>query len=502
MPQSNQIITFQTSLVAGLPKISGCKDYTEYCQLLVRINDILESSGIETEFVRTHVYSELERKRNEEDDPNATLSELAIQRAAKFAAQAMRCNLVGILLRESLRGLSLRIAESGVLQRFCLAWDMDKIKPPSKSKLGKFRNLFPVEMVESALDRLTKAAANPENPIKLGDPLETRQVYIDCTCLEGNIHFPVDWLLLRDATRTIIKSILVIRSHGLTHRIPTPEKFLSQINQLCIEMHNCRRKKGAKKARKKVFREMKRISKVVEAHGQRYADLLAENHEETDLSEAEAAQIIKRLTNILDQLPAAREQANRRIISEKQVKNDEKILSLYDGNVSVIKRGKSNAEIEFGNELFLAEQKNGLIIDWKLFADQPPADTGKIPEALQRLQQKDLPITSICGDRGFQSAANDELLKANQITSILCPRDPAALAAAMKDDIFRAEQRRRAQTEGRMGIVKNCFTGNPVASRVFKYRQRHVAWAILAHNLWVLARLPQAEEEEELAETG
>jgi hypothetical protein len=31
-------------------------------------------------------------------------------------------------------------------------------------------------------------------------------------------------------------------------------------------------------------------------------------------------------------------------------------------------------------------------------------------------------------------------------------------------------------------------------SKGFVHRENRVAWAVLAHNLWVIARLPQAEE--------
>ena len=306
--------------------------------------------------------------------------------------------------------------------------------------------------------------------------------------------FLLDWLLLRDGVRTIIKSILVIRKHGLRHRIGKPEDFLRKINKLCIQMSNTRRKKGAKKSRKVILRRMKRLSNIVEAHGHRYVKLLETRFFESDLSEGEAGQIIRRLTNVLDSMPQAREQAHRRIISEKQLKNDEKLLSLYDDAVSVIKRGKSEAEVEFGNELFLAEQKDGLIIDWQLYGDQIPNDTNKIPEFVDRLKESQLDVTDISSDRGFFSKRNETLLRKNKLNSFLCPRDPALLQASMQDETFQNRQRRRSQTEGRMGIVKNNFTQNPIRSRVFEFRQRHVAWAIVAHNLWVLARLPKAEE--------
>jgi hypothetical protein len=50
---------------------------------------------------------------------------------------------------------------------------------------------------------------------------------MDTTCLKANIHHPVDWLLLRDGTRTLIKAIKLIRKHGLKHRMQNPDSFLT-----------------------------------------------------------------------------------------------------------------------------------------------------------------------------------------------------------------------------------------------------------------------------------
>lgn len=52
-----------------------------------------------------------------------------------------------------------------------------------------------------------------------------------------------------------------------------------------------------------------------------------------------------------------------RIISGRLVKDGDKILSLYNENISITVRGKAGARVEFVNTLFLAEQENGVIID-------------------------------------------------------------------------------------------------------------------------------------------
>jgi hypothetical protein len=52
-------------------------------------------------------------------------------------------------------------------------------------------------------------------------------------------------------------------------------------------------------------------------------------------------------------------------------------------------------------------------------------------------------------------------------------------------------QQRRSQTEARISIFKNGFLGSPLLSKGHENQSREVAWSVLAHNLWVIARLPQ-----------
>ena len=59
---------------------------------------------------------------------------------------------------------------------------------------------------------------------------------------------------------------------------------------------------------------------------------------------------------------------------------------------------------------------------------------------------------------------------------------------ALQDDAFRALHQRRAQTEARIGIFKANFLGDCLPTKSRKAQHRYVAWATLAHNLWVLAR--------------
>jgi hypothetical protein len=119
----------------------------------------------------------------------------------------------------------------------------------------------------------------------------------------------------------------------------------------------------SKRERKRVFRKMKRLVKVVEEHAQRYRDLLQAHWQETDWSHAQASQVIGRIDSIITKLPQAKKQAHERIINERQVDNENKRLSLYEEDIHVLVRGKAGAAVEFGNSVLLAEQPDGLIVD-------------------------------------------------------------------------------------------------------------------------------------------
>ena len=112
----------------------------------------------------------------------------------------------------------------------------------------------------------------------------------------------------------------------------------------------------------------------------------------------------------------------------------------------------------------------------------------------------------LCGmatDRGFESKANRRMLEEDGVFNGLCPRNPQDLAERMeKDEVFAAALRRRAQTEGRVGILKNVFLDGTPRAKGFKNRQLQVAWAVLAHNLWVVARLPWACDQQAAAEAA
>jgi hypothetical protein len=318
---------------------------------------------------------------------------------------------------------------------------------------------------------------------------------MDSTCVKANIHFPVDWVLLRDATRSLLRAIKTIRKQGLKHRMPSPESLLKQMNKYCIEMSHTRHKKDSKKHRKRILRAMKKLSQCIAKHAERYRTLVEEKWTHTQWSEAQKNQVMSRINTILDQLPYAIKQAHERIIGERQIKSNEKILSLYDQDVDIIVRGKAGSEVEFGQRLLLVEQIDGLLMDWQLFSKNSPSDSACVQPTVAHLQKVYGKLSSVGADRAFSSNKNAKFLEDNNITNGLCPKSPLLLQEKLNDPIFVSLQTRRSQTEARIGIFKNVFLGKPLRSRIAKNKRHAINWCVLAHNLWVLSRKIIADEE-------
>ena len=357
---------------------------------------------------------------------------------------------------------------------------------------------MPTSVLHDAQRRLLQQAAGCDaagvSEVQLAEPVDVSAVWMDATCAQLNIHYPVDWLLLRDATRTIMKAILTIRRHGLISRMPAPESFIAEMNQQTMAMSAAsRRGRGSdkKRARKCALRKMKTCMRTVVQHGRRYCDLLQKSWSQTDVSWAQAQVIITRIDHILATIPAAVYQAHERIIGERVVPNHHKIFSFYQPQARIYVRGKSGADVEFGLQLLLSESVDGLILDCHLIDGGIVNDSTLLLPAITRIRTAlgDSAASTAVTDRGFTSAANNAALAALGIHNATLPRNPAEMHEHLADPANRKLHTRRAQTEARIGIFKANCIGEYLPTKSVPAQQRYIAWAALAHNLWVLARL-------------
>ncbi|MCK5249553.1 MAG: hypothetical protein KAJ98_06280, partial [Spirochaetaceae bacterium] len=468
------------------------KEYRDYRDTLIEMDRILDS-GIEHDFILRKMGDYLGS------------SSRKVQRAYNRIWTALRFTILIALTGDSSRELAIRVSDSRLLKWFT-SFDI-KAKGTSKSAIDRHEKLFTADEITALIHILNQAVGNAEQARRLilESELDFSRHWADSTCIKADIHFPVDWILLRDAARSLVGSIEVIRRHGLKHRIGDPQDFIRRMNSLVMQMTHTRKKKNGSMLRKKILRKMNRLMKTIESHGHRYRELLVNHWQESDLTSNEAQMVLKHLETILHQVPYAIEQARQRIIKGIKVDNSQKILSLYEGDVHVLIRGKSGAAVEFGNGLYLAENEDGLITDWQFLQGQPPADSSLVAESLKRLTGHYGVIRSFTGDRGFHSSHNSYLLEGEGIYNAICPKSVPEMENRLCEGDFVRLQKRRANTEARISILKNNYIGKTLRSKGFKHRKRRVGLSILTHNLWLLASIAaenRKAEEEIIQKTG
>ena len=483
------MIPFPTELRPPLPTIVGNVDYLTLRRRLEQIESLLQTSSLEADFVERSLQGWLAHASGR---PTGRQQ----QQFQRRSRRALRCTILRTLLQEDYRGFSCALAGSPLYQWFCLVDALDEVRVPSKSELQRFAHWLDAAQMRQMIERLLRAGMDPAGPLDLREPVDLEEYFVDTTALKANVHFPVDWVLLRDATRTLMKAVTLIRREGLKARMEPPAEFLRRINRLCIEMTHSRRKPESRKERKRVLRAMKKLVKVVGRHARKHRDLLDREWEKTDWTRRQAEQVLGRIDQVLELLPRAQKQAHERIIGERKVDNAEKILSLYEPDIQVLVRGKAGAEVEFGNKLLLGENRQGIILDYQLWPESVPADASVLVESLERvvvgLKRK---MGAVGSDRGFASKANSGGLAWAEIFDGLCPKSPAALKERMKEPRFVRMQKRRSQTEGRISILQRGFLGRPMRAKGFEHRELAVAWGVLTHNLWMLARLKREKKE-------
>lgn len=477
-----ETVALQSWLRPALTPVGANQDYRQFREQLDAVDGLLRGSHLEA------MALDFAREGFEEASARQQVAR------GQFALKALRVEVLRMLLgNPAFRPFSRTVASSDLLADFCGVRRIDGIRGISKSTLERASKFFRADQVRWMQQVLTEMCGEKDRSAEMGltAPVATDVCLVDTTCLESNIHFPVDWVLLRDVALTLLKATKLIRTAGLRERMPQePAGFAAEMNRLCIEMTHSRRKADSRKARKAVLRRFKPLLRTIAAHALRHRDRLDREHARTEYSPAQARRIVERVDRMLALVPQVIRQAHERIIGGRKLPNAEKILSAYEPDVNVIVRGKAGREVEFGNTLFLAESPQGLILDWELHRATAPAEWRQLSQSLERQNAFDLsaPLKAAAADRGFCSRQGAADLAGRGVYDAVCPRDPQLLRRRLGEERFAALQRRRGSTEARIAIFKQ-RQGRRLRSRGFDHRYLAVAWGVLGHNLWLVARL-------------
>jgi transposase, IS5 family len=347
-----------------------------------------------------------------------------------------------------------------------------------------------------AFNRLTPATLQAINQtvvqaaVQLG--LEDgKQLRVDTTVVETNVHYPTDATLLWDTVRTVTR--LVDQLHqalprgvqGFTNRTRSARRRMQELERMSATQRHTQQVPK--------YRELIRTTGQVLADARQVVKKAAKV-KGVDLVGSLAIDSLRRqIAAYCDLGKKVIDQTRRRVLDGEQVPADEKVYSIFEDHTHLIKRGKERKPVEFGHKVFLAESAQGLITDYQIL-DGNPADTTQVQASLDRHQQAFQRAPELyAGDRGFYSAENVEHCQQAGVSQVCIPprggQKTAEQETLERSRAFKQGQRFRAGIEGRISVL---FRGRGMKRCRAKGRARFevlVGAAVLANNLLRIAAL-------------
>jgi IS5 family transposase len=373
------------------------------------------------------------------------------------------------------------VSDSLVLRQFCRVY-FNTV--PDDTVLIRWANLIQPETLHELLAHVVQMAR--ELKVTRG-----RQLRTDGTVVETNIHYPVDSTLLADGVRVL--SRVVQRAQPWLDE--TAREVVSQARQWAQQARHTvkhiadaarRRGEQAEQALHTHYQTLVDLTETVITHAQHVTDAL---HTQ---SEPAAQRLVNTALTFLPRVQQVLDQTVRRVLEKQSVPAADKLVSLFEPQTAILRRGKPGKATEFGRVVWLDEVEGGLITRYDVLPGAPADDQQLLPALDHHQQLFDQPPRLVAGDRGVHSPSNETEAIARGVKFVVLPKP-----GAKTEDRQRHEQQRwfrygrnwRAGIEGRISGLKRRHRLDRCRYHGEDGMERWVGWGVIAHDLRMIAQV-------------
>jgi IS5 family transposase len=370
------------------------------------------------------------------------------------------------------------VSDSIVLRQFTRVY----LAPvPDDTTLLRWANLIHPQTLHDLLDRVVQLAV--QKKLTRG-----RKLRVDTTVVAAHIHYPSDSSLLADGVRVL--SRIVHRARQLVEPGGARELFRDRTRaakRLAHAILETTRRLGEDAAtrRTSIYRRLLGVARASLRQAERVGQLLA------GAEQPRAKRFRAQLDQFRPLLEQVVSQAQRRVFGGETVPAAEKVVSLFEPDTAVIRRGKLDRPTEFGGKVLLDEVEGGIVSRYEVLEGNP-MDATTLPGSLAHHQaQFARAPNTLAGDRGFQSAANERAAEAAGVKHVALPKSGTISAkrkAHEQQGWFRRAGRFRAGIEGRISVLKRRFRLDRCRYHGRAGMERWVGWGIITHDLLQISR--------------
>ena len=371
------------------------------------------------------------------------------------------------------------VADSLVLRQFCRLY-FERV--PDQSTLNRWAKLIQRATLHRLLDHIVDLACQLQ--ITQG-----RKLRIDGTVVETTIHHPTDSTLLNDGVRVLCRALtkaktLLGPAVGVAQE--TFENCRVQARDKMKRIMEVARQKGEDAAErlKTTYRDLLELTSTVVAGAKQVQETL------TVQSSSGAMRVAATLKQFVPLVEQVISQTIRRVLQGEKVPASEKIVSLFEPDTAIIRKGKPGKPTEFGRCVWLDEVEGGIISRYAVLKGNPDEKAQLPPSLDHHMAQFGHPPELLSGDRGIHSAANERYAQQQGVREVVLPkpgRKSAKRLAYEQQAWFRAGRNWRAGIEGRISGLKRRHGLSRCRYHGDDGMERWVGLGLIAHDLRVIA---------------
>jgi len=350
-------------------------------------------------------------------------------------------------------------------------------KVPDDKTMGRLARQMGPEAIETLHQRMV--AITVEKKV-----VEGRRMRVDTTVVETNIHYPTDSTLMGDGVRVltrVMKKVAGAAGEAGTKFRDRSRSIKRRILEIAYAARN-KNEKGQAKMKVAYGKLLETTSRVVGQAKQFSAAIAGQAKQAGQTILLKAKQ---QLDQMIPRVLQVMKQARARVL-EGNTRSENKLLSVFEPDTEVIRKGKASKPTEFGKMVKIQEAENQIVTHCEVF-DQRPSDSDLLTPSIEKHKELfDRAPDLATADAGFFSAANEAAAKELGVKRVAVPSRSTKSEkrkTEQKKRWFKKAQKWRTGCEGRISILKRRHGLNRSRYKGTPGMKRWVGLGVMADNM-------------------
>jgi IS5 family transposase len=349
-------------------------------------------------------------------------------------------------------------------------------KVPDAKTLGRLGQVVGGDVVAQLHQRLVEIAVEKK-------VVQGRKMRVDTTVVETNIHYPTDSSLLGDGARVLTRVMKRVEeaAGGLARKVRNRMRTVRK-KVMAVAIASRQTGTAGEEKRRSLYKGLLNITQKIISQAKSTVGEVEQlgRHKRQQVSGLQT-----QLTTMLDRVQQVIQQTRVRVFSGN-TKYSDKIVSVFEPQTEIIRKGKASKPTEFGKLVKIQEAENQIITHYEVY-DERPSDASLLLDAVEKHHQQTgrVPHT-VAADSGFYTQANEKQLEAAGVKRVSIPNRKTRSSerrAHQKQRWFKKGQRWRTGCEGRISVLKRRHGLHRCLYRGQEGMKRWVGLGIIADNL-------------------